>query len=158
MSSAYAYALSKQSYGKWYETQRITDTGYSEVTIRTDDNTFPVLPMRKRPTNPILQRLIRTQYPRDFTMRGVWSNQEILYAIDHGARVITRHKSWHNMGMRKPFAEWYSIMQEGRALLGLPGILAKVSANSIWGIFAYTPGKYPGIIVDFPNGPRNNTV
>ena len=100
--------------------------GLAEATVHVPrDMTYAPLPVRIAPS------IIQFQWG---TVRGVWPWCELAAAELLGAEVIV-HRSWAPQRSAPLFASWYPMVEEGRALPGAAGILAKSISNSLWGQF-----------------------
>lgn len=90
---------------------------------------------RKRPHNLVLSMLTSSEYPASGRIQGVWTFEELAAAERHGARIVKVLNAWTHRSSWHPFAPWWLAIEEGRALGGLPGQLAKLTGNALWGRF-----------------------
>ena len=125
MASAHPYALSLRPVSA--ETALDPSvSGLAEATVHVDtDMPYAPLPVR------IAQHLIQFQWG---TVRGVWPWCELAAAQAVGATVIV-HRSWAPRRTADLFTSWWPMAEEGRALEGAAGNLAKAISNSLWGQF-----------------------
>lgn len=101
------------------------------------------LPIRPpKPLNPLKAQVLTLsgkRYPVGKSIQGVWTWEELRGAQQHGCKV-TMIAGWHHASpIRSPFSDWWSAIQEGRNMEGLAGVLAKVTGNALWGMFALDP-------------------
>lgn len=162
MQAAYARELSSLRYGgRWYRSgdlpgvRRSPDWWASEgrpvfvrARLQIPDGLYgPLVRRPLRRTSTMLfffSQLHERRYPVATTMQGVWTWQEVSAAVEHGARLLGVLEFWVHMAARRPFADWWTAIEQGRSMPGLAGQLAKVTGNALWGRFcmdARTQGR-----------------
>lgn len=83
-------------------------------------------------------------YPTSTRITGTWTWQELAEAQAAGC-VVDVDRAWvhltrqHELG--QPFLPWWRAVQEGRAMHGFAALLAKASANALWGQFCISEGR-----------------
>ncbi len=96
---------------------------------------LPRRPRRRLTTSESLQ--LGAEYPVGKRVQGVWTWQELEAAEQHDCTIVRVLETWvHLAGERQPFLPWWEAIQQGRALPGLAGLLAKTTGNALWGRFA----------------------
>lgn len=89
---------------------------------------------RRRPGSYLEAQVLANEYPAPARLQGVWTYEEVAAAEASGCRVRILDGWVHRSGWQ-PFLPWWDAIQEGRALGGLAGSLAKVTGNALWGRF-----------------------
>jgi len=84
--------------------------------------------------------IIERPYPQRVTITGVWSGDEIRSALNAGARIEKIHRSWFLRVEDYPFQPWWEAVERGRKMNGAAGSLAKITGNTLWGIFGTREG------------------
>jgi hypothetical protein len=83
-------------------------------------------------------------YPTGVRLAGTWSWPELAEAIEAGCAVDV-DRAWVHVtrsgALGQPFLPWWGAVQEGRAMPGFAGGLAKASANALWGQFCIGEGR-----------------
>lgn len=108
---------------------------------------FGPLPRRPRQRQTAIQAALNpTVYPDAGVIQGVWTREEIQSAQRAGCKVrvlecwihlpFTNFPDWE-----RPFAHWWEAVQEGRAMRGWAGLLAKTTGNALWGQFCMSSGR-----------------
>lgn len=158
LPAAYASTLGTMRYGGvWRELGPRVDWRFwhgeeRPVFVRADVRVpklgFGPLPRRprKRPTNwercPVLGSPV--EFPVSRRLRGTWTVEELAVAEACGADVHPLN-AWVHMtesgALGLPFGPWWAAVQEGRSLGGFAGLLAKASANALWGQFCVSEGR-----------------
>lgn len=108
---------------------RVPELGYGPLVRRP----------RRRTHSYMESALLGSTYPTATTVQGVWTWEEIAAAEQCGAVVEKLLGGWIHRSGWYPFAPWWDAIQEGRAMPGLAGQLAKVTGNALWGRFAMDP-------------------
>lgn len=104
------------------------------------DITYGPLPRR---LHRAIHRQLGAEYPRGKKLQGVWCWQELEAAERHGVRVIRVLETWvHLAGDQQPLLPWWRAIEQGRAMPGLAGLLAKTTGNALWGRFAMDSKNY----------------
>jgi hypothetical protein len=99
--------------------------------------------------------IIERPYPQGITLSGLWSADELRSAVDCGARILRVHRAWRMHIEAYPFYDWWRAIERGRLLPNAAGSLAKVTGNTLWGVFAVRPGKLERI--EYRNGLMHRT-
>jgi hypothetical protein len=121
---------------KYYEADTIDledrDTpGFAEATVKIPRRYWGPLPMILEDDMPFGN----LSFPTGSRLDGIWATNELRLARDTGAQ-IKIHRAWVGTGIERLFTNpWWDRIVEGRALPGLAGQLAKVTANALWGSF-----------------------
>lgn len=103
---------------------------------------LPRHPAGSWPVSPqatMLRSLIGVEFPTDTRLQGVWSWQELRFALELGARLEQVFGAWCHFARSRPFAPYWAAVEEGRRMEGLAGLLAKIVGNALWGQFAIRP-------------------
>lgn len=110
-------------------------------------STLQIGPLPKRPhgrPSVWTQVLMPTPYPRNTTLQGIWTLEEIQAAVKAGCKIKKILNIWVHITedeSSKPFGSWWKAIQEGRAIGGFAGALAKASGNALWGQFCISEGR-----------------
>lgn len=81
--------------------------------------------------------LFAGDYPTGTRMQGCWTWQELQAAERHGVRILKVFETFvHLAGEQQPLLPWWRAIEQGRAMPGLAGLLAKTTGNALWGRFA----------------------
>lgn len=147
LPAAYARTLAGIRYGgEWFPTD--DPFAWAEdhpVFVRAvvDVPELPFGPLVKRPARAprshLESVLLGSFYPVGRRLQGVWTREELAAAIEHGCRLRRVLKAWVHRSAWFPFARWWEMVEEGRAIGGLTGALAKVTGNALWGRFCLDP-------------------
>lgn len=158
LPAAYAQTLGELRYGGvWREVrpdqpERYAAAGapvFAHATVAVPELRYGPLPrrMKVKPERASPFDLLDTSgalYPTADRLVGTWTWQELEEASSAGARVKL-DRLWVHVTeageLGQPFAPWWRAVQEGRALPGFGGLLAKTSANALWGQFAIGDGR-----------------
>lgn len=133
ITAAYATSMVARPYG--LRLRRVDSSteldaavaGLAEAVVHVDaDMPFAPLPLRLGP------EMITFPTGR---VAGLWPWCELAAAKALGCSVKVG-RCWAPATEAEPFARWWSWVQDGRALGGGAGRLAKAIANSTWGLFA----------------------
>lgn len=112
------------------------DPVFVRAQVRVPAMRYGPLPRRprRRPRTYLESQLFASYYPTGRRVQGVWTREELAAAetVGCGVRVL---EAWVHRSGWYPFAPWWAAIQEGRALGGLAGQLAKVTGNALWGRF-----------------------
>lgn len=158
LSAAYASEIGTLRYGgRWWDEPNTTDKWLAHLVargipvmvrarVRIPDLLYGPLPVRPRRLvdfNPLKRNVVSRSghgfYPVAKTIQGLWTYEEICAARNVGCRVHVIEAFTHSSAPQSPFAEWWGAIQEGRDMEGLAGMLAKVTGNALWGMFALDP-------------------
>lgn len=148
MPAAYASELGTLTYGgRWrtasdFEKSRALEWWaaddrpvFARVRVRVPDGVLGPLPERARGFN-MAAALGLTEYPTGCRLQGFWTVQEIWAAEAAGCRLERVQEVWaHLAAGERPFTAWWEAIQAGRAMGGLPGLLAKTTGNALLGRF-----------------------
>lgn len=120
---------------------------------------FGPLPTRPRgiihPFRALLMQYSGKRYPVGRTVQGIWTYEEILAAERVGCSVRIVEAWKHSSPTESPFNLWWAAVQEGRAMQGLAGLLAKTTGNALWGMFAMDPSARGSNSIHFrPKGKK----
>lgn len=156
LPAAYASALGMMRYGgTWravgakYAYQMVAHRGVlcfvrAQVSIPKD---LPFGPLPRRPVNPpkrieAMLSFQASRYPRGKTIQGIWTWEEVAVAESMGctAKILNVWIHLTRDGYL-PFLPWWRMVEEGRALPGFAGKLAKATGNALWGQFCLVPGE-----------------
>lgn len=157
LPAAYARTLGELRYGGvWRQVDAPSDPSFwaqagrpvfAHATVRVPGSLrvgpLPRRP-RKRPPSNWDALLLPVCYPVGTTLRGTWTLEELNEARDAGCTVAI-DRLWVHLtetgDLGRPFEQWWANVQEGRALGGFAGLLAKASANALWGQFCISEGE-----------------
>lgn len=97
---------------------------------------------RKAPDRRVEQLAATVPYPVSGSFQGLWSWWELAQAVQAGADVRPIEAFVHSVhGGKKPFVRWLQAVDEGRAMPGFAGQLAKSTGNALWGQFVIDDGQ-----------------
>lgn len=121
----------------WAQSGRIV---FVEAKVRVGDVALGPLIRRPRRRTSImglyLDQLVNERYPRDTTIQGLWTWPELEAAVETGAaRILSVREGYVHLGGSLRFERWWLAIQDGRAMRGLAGQLAKMTGNALWGRF-----------------------
>lgn len=95
-------------------------------------------PLPRRPRgrfDPLLLLGLGCHFPTG-RVQGVWTVQELRAAEAAGCRIVRVLEVWaHFAASEQPFGPWWQAVEQGRALGGVAGLLAKTTGNALWGRF-----------------------
>lgn len=158
LPAAYASELGQIPYGgQWQQESVLRAAGFGEhepawwaeanravfvrARVRIPDLPFGPLPRRPRGADdPLLRLGLGTSYPTNCVMQGFWTWQELAVAEQHGCKILKVIEVWAHLAERRPFLPWWDAIQQGRAMPGLAGVLAKITGNAMWGRLCMTAG------------------
>jgi hypothetical protein len=84
------------------------------------------------------------EFPVGKRLRGTWTVEELAEAERLGADVRAL-EAWVHVteggDLGRPFTAWWAAVQDGRSRPGFAGLLAKGSANALWGQFCVSEGR-----------------
>lgn len=153
MPAAYAAELGALAYGgRWHRVPGsfrfdMAATGglmlFVRAKVRVPAGVLGPLPRRPRskPKPPVLFE--QATYPSGCRLQGTWTWDELVAARDAGCDVRPL-EGWVHMpeGRRpRPFARWWGMVQVGRGMDGVAGMLAKATGNALWGQFCISSGS-----------------
>lgn len=99
---------------------------------------FGPLPSRpkKKPKGHLASMLLGATYPKGVELTDIWTIEELYEAELVGCKIMEVTEIWaHIAGKEQPFLRWWDAIQEGRKMKKLPGLLAKMTGNALWGRF-----------------------
>jgi len=148
--SAYTTELSRMSFGgigsRWKEKDisqtcdTLVEKGYLiyvEAEVKIPDIELGPLPIRRdrKVATPMWDYL---SFPRDTTLKGIWTYEEIRQADLVGCKIKIHRIIYHVATGKKYWHEdWYHVIISGReSLQGFAKSLAKQTGNSLWGRYA----------------------
>ena len=153
LQAAYARELASLRYGgRWFSSTDLPGVKrepawwaregrpvFVRARLRIPDGLYGPLIRRPRKRMSTLalyaSQLYERRYPVGCTLTGVWTWQELEGALEQGARLLGVQEFWVHLAARRPFKEWWAAIEQGRAMPGLAGLLAKVTGNALWGRF-----------------------
>lgn len=150
LPAAYASELGHLRYGgHWFKTSTLprhdpawwAQEGrcvFVRAIVAIPELPYGPLPRRNRKrVYGLAAALLAAEYPTGKKLQGVWTWQELEQAVAHGARIVRIVETWvHLAGDQQPFLPWWRAIEQGRAMPGLAGLLAKTTGNALWGRFA----------------------
>lgn len=153
LQAAYARELAEIRYGgRWYRgseagswaPEQYAAVGcpvFASAKVRLPSG-LPFGPLVRRPRRRMTQlelffsQVYEDRYPSRGTIAGFWTWQELEAAEQAGARILQLRDWWVHLAVEWPFRAWWEAIEQGRALPGLAGQLAKMTGNALVGRFA----------------------
>lgn len=150
MPAAYAAELGRLSYGGFWSSsanlprQRFDPEWWARegrpvfvrARVRVPGGRYGPLPRRpKVKVGGIAAAFLGADYPVGRRLQGVWAWQELEQAAAAGATIERVLEVWVHFASGRPFERWWSAVEQGRAMPGLAGVLAKTTGNALWGRF-----------------------
>lgn len=151
--AAYAQTLGELRYGGHWHHFATGRGGYPLPTepggpllfvrarVQVPDMAYGPLPERPRAEREALLTIMQpVVYPTARTFQGTWTWEELLQAEASGCKILRVLDVWKNNTTSQPFLPWWAAVEQGRAMAGFAGQLAKATGNATWGMFAVRAG------------------
>lgn len=113
---------------------------FVQARVRIHDVEYgPLIRRPRRRTSMMalhLDAMVRSRFPTAVTLTGLWSWPELEQAVNaQAARILALTDGYVHLGGSLVFGPWWQAIQDGRAMRGLSGVLAKMTGNALWGRF-----------------------
>ena len=139
ISAAYARCVgSLRISGTWRECTDIDKATFVQAALTVPDMPYGPLPLRDAKLKQSLVHRVfdRREYPVRKRIEGIWTADEVRMAVEHGAKLKRIRQGWRLFhDSREPFGQWWEAIQIGRRLEGMAGEMAKLTGNTLWGLF-----------------------
>jgi hypothetical protein len=96
----------------------------------------PLAERGRKAEDAFMALLFPTLYPTGRDLQGIWTWQELAVAEAWGCKILRIIEGWTHVSGDRPFIPWLRAIEQGRAMEGFAGLLAKATGNATWGQFA----------------------